>query len=158
MSRILNPAPSIRKGAVYKIDPLKIYVKCKQCGNEFIHDYNVNFDIVCPNCRNHSDPDRIQRGYRPMIVIQEPSYIDSSNTVTVIPITSSSRRIDNLPGITFINRSPSLKLGEDLFYFALIYQIRTVNRNSVFKEKYCGHISESDLNQIDKKLKSFFAL
>ena len=157
MFEVLTPAPLIQKGEVYKIDPLKIYVNCGGCNKGFIHDYKLNFEVLCPKCKKRNDPDRVQRGYRPMLIVQDPSYTESSNTVTVIPITSSSKRMDQLPGIVFINRYINLKL-DGLFNFALIYQIRTVNRNSIFKEKHCGRISDSDLNEINKKLKSFFAL
>lgn len=160
MSHKLNHAKIITKGDVFLVNPLEILAECRDCKTFFLHSYSVNYTIACQKCGKPISADRVQRGERPVIVIQDPSYIDATRTATAIPLTTSNQRFaDQYPGVTVINKNPNLKLPkDDLFSFALVYQIHTVNRNSLIEEKRCGKISNSDLSQIDKKIKLLFRL
>lgn len=155
----MTPVHSFKKGDVYKINPLEILVTCNKCNYKFLHHYKIEYEIICKSCKESINGyNHVQQGYRPVIIVQDPSYISISRTVTIVPLTTSSKRI-NHPGIVIVNHHLGLKLDDTrLFSFALIYQITTVNQACFLKENYCGSISDSNLNEIDKKLKMFLAL
>lgn len=87
-----------------------------------------------------------QRGYRPVLVIQNDVGNKFSSTVIVLSVTSKTGVKAKLPTHYYINaecglQAPSLILAE---------QIRTIDKRRL--DAYIGHLSDTHINGIDKAL------
>lgn len=87
-----------------------------------------------------------QKGYRPVLIIQNNVGNKHSPTVIIAAITSRVGVKAKLPTHYFINaecglQAPSLVLAE---------QIRTIDKKRL--DSYIGHLSEEHINGIDKAL------
>ncbi len=148
-------ANNFSKGSIYLVDPLTPLVTCPQCGNQFIAQYSATIEeFVCNNCGHKCDPNFLHRGKRPVLVIQNPSY-DFLNTITVIPITSQPKAKGKIGAIFIAKGKPS---GLDKDSWALVWQVRTLNKNVFFKENYLGKVSSKVLNQINSALRKHLLL
>ena len=158
MTEKLSLPSLLRRGDVYWLDPLEVFTQCPH-GHEFLHLFRVDYSAKCPKCHVEFNPtEHVQRGKRPFIVIQEPSFIETTRMVIVIPMTSSSERwIQQLPGTIAINLHSELKLKER-FPTALVYQVRAIDVRCFLQENFAGRVLDSDLQRVDKKLKEILAL
>ena len=84
-----------------------------------------------------------QRGYRPVIVIQNDIGNQFSPTVIVAPLTGRYKKM-TMP--THVLLGKSYGLTEDSI--ALLEQIRTIDRNRL--RRFIGHVDSTGLKEIDK--------
>ena len=88
----------------------------------------------------------------------QPSFIETTRMVIVIPMTSSTERwIQQLPGTIAINLHSELTLKEK-FPIVLVYQMRAIDVRCSLQKNFAGRILDSDLQRIDKKLKEILGL
>jgi len=148
-------ATNFSKGSIYLVDPLTPLVTCTRCSKQFVAHYTAKVEkFICSNCGYKCDPNFLHRGKRPVLVIQNPSY-DFLNTITVIPITSQYKAKGKL-GAIFIPKGKASGLNKDSW--ALVWQIRTLNKNVFLKENYLGKVSSRVLKQIDSNLQKHLLL
>lgn len=83
-------------GNIYFVDPLTPLVACPNCHHNFVAHYSAKVEkFTCTNCGNECDPDFVQRGKRPVLIVQNPAF-DFFNTMKIISAKSppkSSKRL-----------------------------------------------------------------
>ena len=151
----VEPAKDFSRGSIYFVDPLTPLVTCPNCNHDFVAQYSAKVEkFTCDNCGNECDPDFVQRGKRPVLIIQNPAF-DFFNTITVIPITSQEKAKDKVGAVHIPKGKPS---GLTKDSWALIWQVRTINKNLFFKENYLGKVSAQKLKELKMTLKKHLLL
>lgn len=87
-----------------------------------------------------------QRGYRPVLIIQNNIGNKYSSTVIIALITSKTGVKAKLPTHYFINSESGLEAPS----IVLLEQIRTIDKKRL--DSYIGHLSAAHINGIDKAL------
>ena len=148
-------AKDFSPGRIYFVDPLTPLVICPTCKHHFVAHYSAKIEkFTCDKCGSECDPDFVQRGKRPVLIVQNPAF-DFFNTISIIPITSQEKAKDKIGALHIPKGKPS---GLNKDSWALIWQIRTINKNLFFKENYLGKVPAKKLKDIRKALKLHFLL
>jgi mRNA-degrading endonuclease toxin of MazEF toxin-antitoxin module len=138
-------ANDFSRGSIYFVDPLTPLVACSNCQHYFVAHYSAKVEkFTCDHCGNECDPDFVQRGKRPVLIVQNPTFV-FFNTISVIPITSQEKAKDKIGAVHLPAGKPS---GLTKDSWALVWQIRTINKNLFFKENYLGKVSAQKLKEI----------
>lgn len=87
-----------------------------------------------------------QKGYRPVLIIQNNIGNKHSPTVIIAAITSRVGVKAKLPTHYFVNTESGLEAPS----IVLLEQIRTIDKKRL--DSYIGHLSEEHINGIDKAL------
>lgn len=87
-----------------------------------------------------------QKGYRPVLIIQNNVGNKYSPTVIVASITSKVGVKAKLPTHYFVNTESGLEAPS----VVLLEQIRTIDKKRL--DSYIGHVSDTHINYIDKAL------
>ena len=87
-----------------------------------------------------------QKGYRPVLVIQNDVGNKFSSTIIVATITSRVGIKAKLPTHYFVNTESGLEAPS----VVLLEQIRTIDKKRL--DSYIGHVSDTHINYIDKAL------
>lgn len=151
----LELAKDFSRGSIYLVDPLTPLVTCPNCSHQFVARYSTQVErFTCEKCGNASDPDFVQRGKRPVLLAQNPAF-DFFNTASVLPITSQEKARDKVGALHIPKGKPS---GLDKDSWALVWQIRTINKNLFFKENYLGKVSSKKQKEINAALRKHLLL
>lgn len=87
-----------------------------------------------------------QRGYRPVLVIQNDVGNTYSKTVIVASITTKTKKMNKTPTHCYIGRNGGLFKNS----IVLLEQLSTVDKFRL--ERYVGHLSNNSINRINKAL------
>lgn len=87
-----------------------------------------------------------QKGYRPVLIIQNNVGNKHSPTVIIAAITSQVGVKAKLPTHYFVNTESGLEAPS----IVLLEQIRTIDKKRL--DSYIGHLSDTHINGIDKAL------
>lgn len=87
-----------------------------------------------------------QKGYRPVLIIQNNIGNKHSPTVIIAAITSRVGVKAKLPTHYFVNTESGLEAPS----IVLLEQIRTIDKKRL--DSYIGHLSDMHINSIDKAL------
>ena len=85
-----------------------------------------------------------QRGYRPVLIIQNDIGNNHSPTIIIASITSRTGVKAKLPTHYFINTEGGLEAPS----IVLLEQIRTIDKKRL--DSYIGHLNKEHLKEIDK--------
>lgn len=151
----LELATDFSKGSIYLVDPLNPLVICPECGRRFVAHYRAKVEkFLCKNCGHRCDPDFVHRGKRPVILLQNPVF-EFFNTLSVVPVTSQPKARGKI-GAVFIPKGKPSGLQKDSW--ALVWQIRTLNKNLFLKQNYLGKVPSDALEEIDASLRKHLLL
>ena len=151
----LELATDFSKGSIYLVDPLRPLVTCPECGRKFVAHYRAKVEkFTCKTCGHRCDPDFVQRGERPVILLQNPGF-EFFNTCSVVPVTSQPKAKGKI-GAVFIPKGKPSGLQRDSW--ALVWQIRTLNKNLFLKQNYLGKVSPDVLEALDVRLRKHLFL
>lgn len=68
-------ATDFSQGSIYFVDPLTPFVTCPNCSHNFVARYSAKVEkFTCDNCGGECDPDFVQRGKRPVLILQNPAF------------------------------------------------------------------------------------
>lgn len=126
------------------VAPLEYNVRCAHCGELFEGHAYVT---VCPFCSAENSPDHVQRGYRPLLIVQSNEAMPILTTVIGVPITSSEKARDKLGAVP-------VEI-QDKTSYALCWQPRTIAKSNIFPERYVTTVSQDVLDQVTKWLQHF---
>ena len=87
-----------------------------------------------------------QKGYRPVLIIQNDVGNNYSHTVIIAAVTSRVGVKAKLPTHYFVNTESGLEAPS----IVLLEQIRTIDKKRL--DSYIGHLSAAHINGIDKAL------
>lgn len=133
-----------QRGDIYKVAPLEYNVRCTQCGELFEGQAYVT---ACPFCGAENSPDHVQRGYRPVLIVQSDQAMPILTTVITVPITSSDKARDKLGAVP-------LQIEGETSY-ALCWQPRTIAKSNLFPTRYVTTAPQDVLEQVMKWLEYF---
>lgn len=138
------------QGSVYFLDPALLAVRCAHCREHF--EYIVP-PVKCPSCHQVINADHLQREPRPVIIVTETSFIPRTTVVTVVPLTTTPQPVE-----TRMRFEGGLVPGITKDSFALVHQLRAVNKASFFKEQKRGTLPSGALALLKAHLRNYFGL
>ena len=109
-----------------------------------MNDCIMRGDIFCANLNNGIGAE--QRGYRPVLIIQNNTGNKFSPTVIVAVITGQIHHKERMPTHCQLSSHSALSIPS----MALLEQITTIDKRRL--KKYIGRISEEEISCINKAL------
>ncbi|KKM10547.1 hypothetical protein SY88_12770 [Clostridiales bacterium PH28_bin88] len=153
LNQELTQTRDFRRKLIYKVSALKFTTRCIECDQLFVGQLpEPTYDLKCPHCGADNDPDHVQRGYRPFLIVQNESYTAPLTTVLAVPITTSVLAKNKIGAV----RIPPPIMPEDSY--ALCWQPRPLNKTNFFAEKKIGEIDDKIMKEVDKWLIKLMAL